>query len=119
MNYLAPRRAIKTTALDCEIRGGEYIAFDRADYRTSLNVWMEKAQTGGCGGPDLCRRDLRKGTWTAGRLQNRPVLVSEGIRPGLLPRADKSRLPLRERPGCGKRPGGGPQLVPAGLRHHG
>lgn len=46
MNYLAPRRAIKTTALDCEIRGGEYIAFDRADYRTSLNVWMEKAQQG-------------------------------------------------------------------------
>lgn len=46
MNYLAPRRAIKTTAQDCEIRGGEYIAFDRADYRTSLNVWMEKAQLG-------------------------------------------------------------------------
>lgn len=46
MTYLAPRRAIKTTALDCEIRGGEYIAFDRADYRTSLNVWLEKAQQG-------------------------------------------------------------------------
>lgn len=46
MNYLAPRRAMKTTALDCEIRGGEYIAFDRADYRTSLNVWLDKAQQG-------------------------------------------------------------------------
>ena len=46
MTYLAPRRAIKTTALDCEIRGGEYIAYDRADYRTSLNVWLEKAQQG-------------------------------------------------------------------------
>ncbi len=46
MTYLAPRRAIKTTALDCEIRGGEYIAYDRADYRTSLNVWLEKAQLG-------------------------------------------------------------------------
>nr|MDJ0806011.1 tetratricopeptide repeat protein [Gammaproteobacteria bacterium] len=46
MTYLAPRRAIKTTALDCEIRGGEYVAYDRADYRTSLNVWLEKAQQG-------------------------------------------------------------------------
>lgn len=46
MNYLAPRRAIKTTALDCEIRGGEYVAFDRADYRTALNIWLEKAKQG-------------------------------------------------------------------------
>ena len=46
MTYLAPRRAIKTTAIDCEIRGGEYVAYDRADYRTSLNVWLEKAQQG-------------------------------------------------------------------------
>lgn len=46
MTYLAPRRAIKTTAIDCEIRGGEYVAFDRADYRTSLNVWLEKAKQG-------------------------------------------------------------------------
>jgi hypothetical protein len=46
MSYLAPRRAIKTTAVDCEIRGGEYVAYDRADYRTSLNVWLEKAQQG-------------------------------------------------------------------------
>ncbi len=46
MTYLAPRRAIKTTAADCEIRGGEYVAYDRADYRTSLNVWLEKAKQG-------------------------------------------------------------------------
>ncbi len=46
MTYLAPRRAIKTTAADCEIRGGEYVAYDRADYRTSLNVWLEKAKEG-------------------------------------------------------------------------
>lgn len=46
MTYLAPRKAIKTTAIDCEIRGGEYVAYDRADYRTSLNVWLEKAKQG-------------------------------------------------------------------------
>ncbi len=46
MVYLAARKAIKTTAQVCEIRGGEYVAFDRADYRTSLNVWLERAQQG-------------------------------------------------------------------------
>ena len=46
ITYLAPRRATKTTALDCEIRGGEYVAYDRADYRTSLNIWLEGAKAG-------------------------------------------------------------------------
>lgn len=44
--YATRRRAIKTTDLDCQIRGGEYVAYDRADYRTSLEVWLEKAQQG-------------------------------------------------------------------------
>ncbi len=44
--YISPRRPIKTTAADCEIRGGEYIAYDRADYRTALNVWLPKAKAG-------------------------------------------------------------------------
>ena len=44
--YISPRRPIKTTAADCEIRGGEYVAYDRADYRTALNVWLPKAKAG-------------------------------------------------------------------------
>ncbi|MEM1433627.1 MAG: caspase family protein [Pseudomonadota bacterium] len=44
--YLAPRRPTKTTARDCELKGGEYVAFDRADYRTALKVWMAAAQAG-------------------------------------------------------------------------
>ncbi len=44
--YLTARRPIKTTAVDCEIRGGEYVAYDRASYATSLKVWMPKAQAG-------------------------------------------------------------------------
>ena len=31
MTYLTPRRPIKTSAQDCEIRGGEYVAYDRSD----------------------------------------------------------------------------------------
>src|SRR5881409_1465328 len=46
MTFLTSRRPIKTSAQDCEIRGGEYISYDRADYRTSLNVWLPQAQTG-------------------------------------------------------------------------
>lgn len=46
VTYLAPRRAIKTSAVDCEIRGGEYVAYDRADYATALKIWLPMAQEG-------------------------------------------------------------------------
>ncbi len=46
MNYLTPRRPIKTTARDCEIRGGEYVEYDRADYATSLKIWLAQAKEG-------------------------------------------------------------------------
>ena len=46
MTFLTARRPIKTSAQDCEIRGGEYVAYDRSDYRTSLNVWLPQAQEG-------------------------------------------------------------------------
>jgi len=46
MTYLSPRRPSKTTAVDCEIRGGEYVAYDRANYATSLAVWMPQAEGG-------------------------------------------------------------------------
>lgn len=45
-SYAAARRPIKTSAADCEIRGGEYVAYDRADYRTALAVWLPQAQAG-------------------------------------------------------------------------
>lgn len=44
--YLGPRRPVQTTTVDCRIKGGEYTAFDRADYRTALNVWLPSAQAG-------------------------------------------------------------------------
>ena len=46
VTYLAPRRAIKTDASDCAIRGGEYVAGDRANYATALNVWLPSAEAG-------------------------------------------------------------------------
>jgi hypothetical protein len=44
--YLTARRPIKTTAADCRIRGGEYVAYDRADYKSALNVWLPSAEAG-------------------------------------------------------------------------
>lgn len=44
--YLTPRRPIRTTAADCSVRGGEYTAYDRADYKSALRVWMPAAEAG-------------------------------------------------------------------------
>ena len=44
--YVTSRRPIKTTAADCNIRGGEYVEYDRANYKTSLAVWLPAAEGG-------------------------------------------------------------------------
>lgn len=46
MTYLTPRRAVKATRRDCEIRGGEYILFDRSDYSLALSTLLPKARAG-------------------------------------------------------------------------
>ncbi len=44
--FLTARRPIRTTAADCRLRGGEYVAWDRANYATALKVWMPAAEGG-------------------------------------------------------------------------
>ena len=44
--YVTRRQPIKTAARDCQIRGGEYVAFDRANYATSLKIWLPLAEEG-------------------------------------------------------------------------
>ncbi|HEX5756293.1 MAG TPA: caspase family protein [Arenimonas sp.] len=44
--YMSARRPIRTTQADCEIRGGEYVAYDRANYQTALKVWLDQAMAG-------------------------------------------------------------------------
>ncbi|WP_293268165.1 caspase family protein [Neptunomonas sp.] len=44
--YITPRRPTNTTAADCRIRGGEYVEYDRANYKSSLNVWLATARQG-------------------------------------------------------------------------
>ncbi|WP_444993958.1 caspase family protein [Aliikangiella sp. IMCC44359] len=44
--FLSQRRPTKTTAADCRVRGGEYVEFDRANYKTALKVWIPAAEAG-------------------------------------------------------------------------
>jgi hypothetical protein len=44
--FLTPRRPVRTSAVNCEIRGGEYVAADRADFASSLAVWLPSAKQG-------------------------------------------------------------------------
>ena len=46
VTYVTERRPIRTTAEDCAIRGGEYVAHDRADYATARALWTKAAQAG-------------------------------------------------------------------------
>jgi hypothetical protein len=45
-NYITQRRPTHTTASDCSIRGGEYVAFDRANLKSALTVWLSAAEAG-------------------------------------------------------------------------
>ncbi len=44
--YLSARRPARLPARDCEIRGGEYVAYDRADWRSALAAWLPAAERG-------------------------------------------------------------------------
>ncbi|HEY8507443.1 MAG TPA: tetratricopeptide repeat protein, partial [Steroidobacteraceae bacterium] len=44
--YLSARRAARLTARDCQIRGGEYVEYDRADWSSALGAWLPAAQAG-------------------------------------------------------------------------
>lgn len=44
--FMTARQPVKATVAECAIRGGEYTAFDRADYATSLKIWLPQAQAG-------------------------------------------------------------------------
>jgi len=45
-SFVSARRPIRTTTADCRIRGGEYVSYDRADYKSALRIWMDAAVSG-------------------------------------------------------------------------
>ena len=44
--FLSPRRPIKTTALDCRERGGQYVPYSQRDVASALEVWLPEAKVG-------------------------------------------------------------------------
>jgi hypothetical protein len=44
--YVAPRRPIRAPARECARRGGEYVAYDRANLKTALAIWKQAADGG-------------------------------------------------------------------------
>ena len=44
--YLAPRKPIRTSARDCAVRGGEYVAYDKANFSNVAKMWLPEAQGG-------------------------------------------------------------------------
>jgi hypothetical protein len=46
VTFVTPRKPVKSTVDECEIRGGEYVKFDRANFSTALQVWKESATKG-------------------------------------------------------------------------
>jgi uncharacterized caspase-like protein len=63
--YLSARRPIRTSAKDCAIRGGEYVAFDRANYGTALKVWLPPANQGDANAMNYVGEIYEKGLGTA------------------------------------------------------
>jgi len=45
-SFLSQRRPIRTTTAECSIRGGEYVAYDRADLKSALRIWLQTAEGG-------------------------------------------------------------------------
>ena len=44
--FVAPRRPLRTTARDCEIRGGEFVVDSDSQPEAALAVWMTSAEAG-------------------------------------------------------------------------
>ena len=65
LTYLGVRRPVRTSGLDCAIRGGEYVSYDRADYQTALRVWMEPAMAGDPEAQNYVGEILERGLGTA------------------------------------------------------
>ncbi|MBB5209053.1 caspase family protein [Chiayiivirga flava] len=64
-NFMSARRPIRTVQADCEIRGGEYAAYDRANYQTALGVWMDQAVAGNAQAQNYVGEIYAKGLGTA------------------------------------------------------
>ena len=64
-SFMSARRPMRTSQADCEIRGGEFVSYDRADYRTALQVWLGQADAGDAEAQNYVGEIYLKGLGTA------------------------------------------------------
>ncbi|MCR6654021.1 MAG: hypothetical protein NVV73_22195 [Cellvibrionaceae bacterium] len=92
MQYLSPRRAVRTTTADCRIRGGEYVEYDRADYRSALKVWLPQAEQGDAEAQNYVGEIFEKRSRPGARLCFRCELVHQGSQSGIFTGANQFGL---------------------------
>jgi hypothetical protein len=63
--FLTARRPARLAATECEIRGGEYVAYDRANYETALAFWLPQAELGDAEAQAYVAEVYEKGLGTA------------------------------------------------------
>lgn len=44
--YMAPRKPARLSARDCAVRGGEYVAYDKANFSSVAKMWLPEAEAG-------------------------------------------------------------------------
>jgi hypothetical protein len=91
-SFMSARRPARTTQADCEIRGGEYVSYDRADYQTALKVWLGQAEMGDADAQNYVGGNLSEGSRNGARLCEGRAMVRESRGPGFAPRAHQSGL---------------------------
>jgi hypothetical protein len=62
---LGPSRPARLTATECEIKGGRYVAYDRANYETALAFWLPQAELGDADAQAYVAEIYEKGLGTA------------------------------------------------------
>lgn len=82
LSYLSARRVIKTSGSQCGIRGGEYVAFDRANYQTALKVWMPLAKSGDAKAQSYVGEIYEKGLGTQPNYQKAAVWYQKAASQG-------------------------------------
>ncbi len=82
LSYLSARRVIKTSGSECGIRGGEYVAYDRANYKTALKVWMPLAKSGDAKAQSYVGEIYEKGLGTQPNYQKAAVWYQKAANQG-------------------------------------
>jgi hypothetical protein len=64
--YQAPPRPVQIPAVDCAIRGGDFMVYDRANYATSMAYWLDLAKGGDVNAQIYLAQMFERGLGTGG-----------------------------------------------------